>query len=138
MGDRVLAGAPGDSTAILAAALAHPDRLLGAVPVTDPEAAAKAIAAGIGRRVTLAVGGRFTPAFVPLEITGDVMAVTDGRFIIKGPYQAGEAASLGPTAVVRIGSLRSEERRVGQECVSPCKSRGSPVPRKKQKQLQQN
>ncbi|HEY9537412.1 MAG TPA: M81 family metallopeptidase [Kiloniellaceae bacterium] len=105
MGDRVLAGAPGDSTAILAAALAHPDRLLGAVPVTDPEAAAKAIAAGVGRRITLAVGGRFTPGFVPLEITGDVVSATDGRFIMKGPYQAGEVASLGATAVVRVGSL---------------------------------
>src|SRR3546814_18497651 len=102
MGDRVLAGAPGDSTAILAAALAHPDRLLGAVPVTDPEAAAKAIAAGVGRRITLAVGGRFTPGFVPLEITGDVVSATDGRFL-----------------------LRSEERRVGKECVSTCRSRWS-------------
>src|SRR3546814_13317190 len=105
MGDRVLAGAPGDSTAILAAALAHPDRLLGAVPVTDPEAAAKAIAAGVGRRITLAVGGRFTPGFVPLEITGDVVSATDGRFIMKGPYQAGAVASIGDTAVVRVGSL---------------------------------
>src|SRR3546814_4499435 len=94
MGDRVLAGAPGDSTAILAAALAHPDRLLGAVPVTDPEAAAKAIAAGVGRRITLAVGGRFTPGFVPLEITGDVVSATDGRFIMKGPYQDRKSTRL--------------------------------------------
>src|SRR3546814_5737753 len=72
---------------------------------SDPEAAAKAIAAGVGRRITLAVGGRFTPGFVPLEITGDVVSATDGRFIMKGPYQAGEVASLGATAVVRVGSL---------------------------------
>src|SRR3546814_20154727 len=26
----------------------------------------------------------------------------------------------------RFGSFRSEERRVGKECVSPCRSRGSP------------
>lgn len=105
MGDRVLAGAPGDSTAILAAALAREDRLLGAIPVTDPEAAARAIAAGVGRRVTMAVGGGFTPGFTPLEITGDVVGVSDGRFTLKGPYQAGETASLGPTAVVRVGPL---------------------------------
>src|SRR3546814_18923182 len=29
--------------------------------------------------------------------------------------------------------LRSEERRVGKECVSPCRSRWSPYPSKKQK-----
>src|SRR3546814_12316419 len=30
-------------------------------------------------------------------------------------------------------SLRSEERRVGHECVSTCSSRGSPYPKKKTK-----
>src|SRR3546814_17600913 len=110
MGDRVLAGAPGDSTAILAAALAHPDRLLGAVPVTDPEAAAKAIAAGDGRRINLAVGGRFTPGFVPLEITGDVVSATDGRLILQGPYQTGEVAAPGGSAVVQNGNEEGRGR----------------------------
>src|SRR3546814_14527365 len=53
LGDRVLAGAPGDSTALLAAALAHPDRLAGAVPVTAPEAGTRPEAQGVGTR-----GGR--------------------------------------------------------------------------------
>src|SRR3546814_16150982 len=30
-----------------------------------------------------------------------------------------------------VGSLRSEERRVGKECVSPCRSRWSPYHEKK-------
>nr|WP_284452436.1 MlrC C-terminal domain-containing protein [Mesorhizobium sp. WSM4875] len=45
MGDRVLAGVPGDSTAIIEHALARGGRLRGAIPVTDPlsvEAAAEA------------------------------------------------------------------------------------------------
>src|SRR3546814_13124219 len=33
-------------------------------------------------------------------------------------------------------SLRSEERRVGKECVSPCRSRWSPYPSKKTKNHQ--
>lgn len=105
MGDRVLAGAPGDSTAILAAALARKDGLKGAIPITDPESAAAAISSGIGSSVTLKVGGRFTPGFQPVEVTGEVVSVTDGRFEIRGPYQAGETTSFGPTAVVKVASL---------------------------------
>src|SRR3546814_17220582 len=33
----------------------------------------------------------------------------------------------------RMGLVRSEERRVGQECVSTCRSRGSPYHKKKKK-----
>src|SRR3546814_17096755 len=33
---------------------------------------------------------------------------------------------------LQIASERSEERRVGKECVSPCRSRWSPYPSKKQ------
>lgn len=105
MGDRVLAGAPGDSTAILSAALARDDGLKGAIPITDPEGVAAAIEVGLGSRVTLRLGGKLTPGFAPVEVTGEVVSVTDGQFEIKGPFQAGETASLGPAAVVKAGSL---------------------------------
>src|SRR3546814_16862170 len=42
---------------------------------------------------------------------------------------------LGASGEVAIEILRSEERRVGKECVSPCRSRGSPF-HYKQKQEQ--
>src|SRR3546814_14726332 len=35
-------------------------------------------------------------------------------------------ATLGVRAVARTGGMRSEERRVGTECVSTCRSRWSP------------
>src|SRR3546814_18178182 len=38
----------------------------------------------------------------------------------------------------RIGDRRSEERRVGKECVSTCRSRGSPNHQKKKKTSVQN
>ncbi len=105
MGDRVLAGAPGDSTAILAAAISRGDGLKGTIPITDPESAAAAISSGLGSRVTLRVGGKFTPGFHPLEVTGEVVSVTDGRFEIRGPFQAGDSTSFGPTAVLKVGAL---------------------------------
>ncbi|MBZ9761743.1 M81 family metallopeptidase [Mesorhizobium sp. CA8] len=102
MGDRVLAGAPGDSTAILEHALDRGGCLRGAVPVTDPTSVEAAAKAGTGTRVTLDIGGRLTPGFAPLSVCGVVASITDGRFVIKGPFGAGEETSLGRTAVLVI------------------------------------
>lgn len=102
MGDRVLAGAPGDSTKILAAVLHHPFPFRAAVPVTDPDAARLAQAAGIGATVTLTLGGTLTPGFDGLRLSGTVSSLTDGAFAIRGPYQAGELTSMGPTATITV------------------------------------
>lgn len=105
MGDRVLAGAPGDSTAILTAALSRNDGLKGAIPITDPENAAIAISSGVGSKLSLKVGGGYTAGFDPIEVCGEVSSTSDGRFRIKGPYHAGQLTSLGPTAVLKVGAL---------------------------------
>lgn len=101
MGDRVLAGAPGDSTAVLARLRAKRLDLRGVHPVTDPQSAAQAIEAGVGARVALDVGGKITPGFSPLPISGRVVHVTrDGGFVQKGPFQAGQRSTLGASAVI--------------------------------------
>src|SRR3546814_19495871 len=41
---------------------------------------------------------------------------------------AGTEADLHAWSTLRLDRLRSEERRVGKECVSTCRSRGSPYP----------
>ncbi|WP_189401643.1 MULTISPECIES: M81 family metallopeptidase [unclassified Mesorhizobium] len=102
MGDRVLAGAPGDSTLIIERALARGDRLRGAIPVTDPLSVEAAATAGIGAHVTLDIGGRMTPGFAPLTVSGVITGLSDGRFVIKGPFGAGEGSSLGDTAVLLV------------------------------------
>ncbi|MEM7123130.1 MAG: M81 family metallopeptidase [Pseudomonadota bacterium] len=102
MGDRVLAGAPGDSTSILAATLDHDYPFKAAFPVTDPSAVQAARAAGLGAAVTLSLGGNMTPGFSPLDVTGTVTNLTDGRFQMRGPYQEGEATSMGPSALVTV------------------------------------
>jgi microcystin degradation protein MlrC len=107
-GDRVIAGAPGDSTVMLQAALKHPARLKGVVPVTDPESVSNARVAGVGARVALAIGGRLTPGFAPFPVNGTVTHVGDGQYEIAGPVLEGERASLGPTATLLIeGRLRA-------------------------------
>jgi microcystin degradation protein MlrC len=101
-GDRVIAGAPGDSTAILARARQRADDLRGTMPVTDPLSVGIARAAGVGARVELDLGGGFTPGLSPLKVSGTVMHLGDGEFEISGPVLGGERASLGRTAVVLV------------------------------------
>jgi microcystin degradation protein MlrC len=102
MGDRVLAGAPGDSTAILAAALVRRDGLRGAIPITDPRTVEAAFRTGAGNVITCAMGGRITPGFRPLPITGRIVHLSDGDFVMSGPFQGGEPGNMGKTAVIEI------------------------------------
>jgi microcystin degradation protein MlrC len=104
MGDRVLSGAPGDSNAILAEAMKRGD-LKGAIPITDPQAVTKAIEAGVGAELSVPVGGGLTPGFAPLTVTGRVVSLSDGEFVMKGPYQAGQKTTMGKTAVLAVGAL---------------------------------
>src|SRR3546814_12049984 len=64
------------------------------------------------------------------DLTGwaDVMAMGP-----RSPRRAGSAPVvghriLGPWSRARLSAMRSEERRVGKECVSTCSSRWSPYP----------
>src|SRR3546814_1989628 len=66
-------------------------------------------------------------AQVPLRMARGLGQVLP--FALRDPEQAGDAAVFGP-ALPLGGKLeaqqRSEERRVGKECVSTCRSRWSP------------
>ncbi|MEZ5933854.1 MAG: M81 family metallopeptidase [Alphaproteobacteria bacterium] len=104
-GDRVLAGAPGDDTQLMR--LLHDDwpghRAL--VPVTDPGAVRRAMAAGIGSDLDLALGGRCSEGVTPFAARWHVAGLGDGHFVQRGPYLAGEPADLGPTAVLQTANL---------------------------------
>src|SRR3546814_16430636 len=58
-----------------------------------------------------------------------------GKQILKaGQHYADASTDEAARAIVAALNLRSEERRVGQECVSTCRSRWSPSHSKQQKQ----
>lgn len=101
MGDRVTAGAPGDGVAILEAALAR-SGLRGAIPITDAAAAAAAKAAGVGARLTLALGGSLSPMFQPIMVRARVRNISDGVFTMAGPFQGGSRSEMGDTAVLDL------------------------------------
>ncbi|MBM3546072.1 MAG: M81 family metallopeptidase [Alphaproteobacteria bacterium] len=103
-GDRVLAGAPGDSPEILRRLIECGSTLRSVTPVTDPASVAIARQEGVGATIRLDIGGKLTRGLSPLTLDVRVEALTDGRFVMRGPYQAGQPSSLGNTAIVTAGS----------------------------------
>ena len=76
-------------------------------PIRDPASVARMIAAGVGNRVTLDLGGRTDMPSIgvlgaPLRISGRVLAITDGEFTITGPMYTGIRTFLGRTAVLGV------------------------------------
>ncbi|WP_421991287.1 M81 family metallopeptidase [Roseococcus sp.] len=106
-GDRVAAGAPGDSTYILHALLKAGAELPAIVPVTDAAAVSACRAAGVGATVTVTLGGRYSTVAPPLTLTGEVISAGEGASLTyEGPAEKGQHASVGPYAVLRVGAIR--------------------------------
>lgn len=105
-GDRVAAGGPGDSTVILHALLERFPDLAAAVPVADPDATARCIAAGAGATLTLALGGRVSRMMPPVTATGTVLAAGEEASIVcEGPHEKGQRKTIGRYAVFRTGQV---------------------------------
>ena len=99
-------GAPCDGTVMLQALVeAGVPRSTVAI-ITDPEAVAQAVAAGVGSTITLTVGGKTDDRHgEPLTLTGYVRLISDGRYINKGPMYRGLAADMGRTVVFVVGEV---------------------------------
>jgi len=105
-GDRVAAGGPGDSTVILHALLERFPDVAAAVPIADPEAVERCIAAGPGASLALTFGGRISHVAQPVTAAGTVVAVgEDASMICEGPHEKGQRKSLGRYAVFRTGQV---------------------------------
>ncbi|MDP0927131.1 M81 family metallopeptidase [Paracoccus onubensis] len=73
--------------------------------IYDPEAALAAHAAGVGATIRLSLGGQ-SGGDAPVEAEFIVEAVSDGKFLAKGPYYGVGPMNLGPCAALRIGDVR--------------------------------
>ena len=102
-GDSVLGGSSGDSTVILEAMLRLGPTGRGLVPMIDPVAAPDLAVAGVGATVTLELGGRATPFFKPLEVTGVVRAVASGVIELSGHPQS--HSDMGHSVALEVGQV---------------------------------
>jgi microcystin degradation protein MlrC len=103
--DNPMSGGIGDTPGLLRALLAEPPQ----VPTVfaffcDPPLVAGARAAGKGAALEAALGGRLTNLYgPPVPVRARVLHLTEGRFVNRGPMEAGLPVELGRTAVLGIG-----------------------------------
>ncbi len=101
------AGGDPDTTGMLRALLSNGASKAAIGVIVDPESADAAHAAGQGKTVKLALGGKSgIPGDAPFEGDFVVETLSDGRFIAPGPYFGGSQMDLGPSACLRIGDVR--------------------------------
>lgn len=102
MADNTGGGAPGDSTEVLRAFVDRDLRDALVLYMVDPEAAARAHAAGVGGQFHVELGGKSHPVQgppVPMDV--EVVALSDGRFVYDGPMYGGLTGELGTSAWLR-------------------------------------
>ena len=108
-------GGPCDGTTILRKFIEADVQDAVIAVIADPESVNQAVKAGVGNRVQLNVGGKTdTQHGAPVALTGSVKALSDGKFILKGPMGRGTVGQMGTTAVVQIGGIEIilTERRI--------------------------
>jgi microcystin degradation protein MlrC len=100
-------GGYGDATAFLGGLLAAGVERVAFHAIYDPQAVQQGIAAGVGTRTTLVLGGKTDPARGggPLMLDGEVVCLTNGRFVAYGPMGGGVERNYGPSMVFRVGGI---------------------------------
>jgi microcystin degradation protein MlrC len=100
--DATSSGAPGDSNAILRQLVSSGYSGRALIPIVDPAAAEAAFAHGVGSTLTTRVGGAFDRRHRPLDISGTVRLLSDGRFRSESFNQEWYA---GKTAVLEVNNV---------------------------------
>ncbi len=107
MADNTGGGAAGDGTEILRELIRVRARSAVVACLWDPAAVVACVKAGVGSRLTLQVGGKVDNRHgAPLTVTGIVRALSDGRFVHKGPMMRGLPGRLGATAVLDVDDIK--------------------------------
>ena len=105
--DSVGGGACGDSPLVLGALLRHARDVDCAISIVDGPAAAQCTQAGVGAEITLRLGASLDPRyFQPEPVTVRIESLHDGRWEYEGGPTKGSRANMGPSTVVRTGSIR--------------------------------
>jgi len=101
--DATSSGASGDSNAILREMIRAGYNRKALMPIVDAPAVAAAIAAGVGGKISVRLGGSLDPArFKPLAVKGIVRLISDGRFFSESFRDSWYA---GNSAVIDIGTI---------------------------------
>lgn len=108
--DNAASGGTEDTTTVLRAILDAGLDDVAAFAICDPEAVQTLIAAGVGKDVTLPLGGKMDMPQIgltgePLTVTGRVKLISDGLYRNLGPASTGLLMDMGPTVVFDTGKV---------------------------------
>jgi len=99
-------GAPCDGTVMLEALINARAPCATVAIIVDSEAVGQAIAAGVGKQITLTVGGKTDDRHGgPLTLTGYVRLIGDGNYRNQGPMMTGLSVAMGRTVVFVVGDV---------------------------------
>lgn len=100
--DATASGAAGDSNAILQGLIEHQFAKRTLLSMVDAPAVAKALEAGVGQSIEVALGGtRDATRFTPLKLKVHVRSLHDGQFT----YENGTCGHAGRAAVLTAGPI---------------------------------
>jgi microcystin degradation protein MlrC len=108
--DNCASGGTQDTMQVIAEVLRQGLEDVAVASIRDPEAVKRLVAAGVGNRIRLSLGGKTDlPALgrkgEPLELEGYVRLISDGRFKISGPMLTGVEANMGLSVVFESGPM---------------------------------
>jgi microcystin degradation protein MlrC len=108
--DNCASGGTMDTMAVLGGILDAGLEDAAAFAICDPQAVEQMKRAGLGARVTLALGGKMAmPALglkgKPREVSGNVRRIVSGLYRNEGPMARGELADMGAAAVLDTGKV---------------------------------
>ena len=108
--DNAASGGTMDSMTVLRAILEAELEDVAVFAIHDPGAVRELIAAGIGTEATVMLGGKIDMPAInmagePLEVTGRVKLISEGRFRNLGPAGTGIEMNMGPTVVLDTGRV---------------------------------
>ncbi len=109
--DNSASGGTQDTVAVLREVIDQGLEDVAMFAVCDPQAVAEMEAAGVGREITLDLGGKtdmpeIDKAGEPLRLSGRVRAITDGDFVVTVPMGRGTVTSMGKSAVLDTGRVQ--------------------------------
>jgi microcystin degradation protein MlrC len=100
-------GGYGDATAFLQGLVDAEVEGVAFHAICDPDAVAQGMRAGVGATATISIGGKIDPRVGggPLNLTGEVTHLSNGKFIAYGPMGGGVERNYGPSMVFRVGGI---------------------------------
>jgi microcystin degradation protein MlrC len=100
-------GGYGDATELLRGLVEGGVERVAFHAICDPQTVEDGMRAGVGARTRLTLGGKTDPALGggPLALDGEIVCLTNGKFIAYGPMGGGVERNYGPSMVFRVGGV---------------------------------